>query len=404
MVCTTKKMPISTMPKQPNLFAEPTTDLSLEGSKSAVVSLKIVGGKLSPEQTRFNKLVARAETLTQDIAATRELGDAHRPVFMTIIPPLESRCSALMREMIVFLDERLRQTTQKGLTEKDRHVARELICNLALRFAQSGDDSMQAIFDAHSEQSLDELDQETAAEMQAMLDQVLKGDAPKLDASATAEEIFRAGVERLREIDAARMDKRNARKAKRAQAPNKAAGEVKTGQSEHDPETVLRTLYRQLASKLHPDRERDPAARDRKNALMSQANAAYEKRDLMTLLQLQLAVERLDSEAIAGMAKEKMAALTHLLKEQVQTLEYEFDLARGKLAQEFGLSPFVSVDALSLSRSLKDQRADLQAEVSQMEYDIHRVTNNDSELKRWLKEQKKLMKQSREMSSLYGML
>ena len=393
-------MPRSAMPKQPDLFAEPASEAPLEGSTSSVVSLKIVGGKLSPEQTRFNKLVARVETLTQGIAATRELGDAHRPVFMTTIPPLESRCSALMREMIVFLDERLRQTTRKGLTEKDKQFAGEFICDLSLRFAQSGDAAMQAIFDAYSEQSLDVLDQENAAEVQAMFDQVLKGDAPKLDPSATAEEIFRAGTERMREIEEARIDKRNARKAKRAQA----TGEAKTGQSEHDPETVLRTLYRQLASKLHPDRERDPAARDRKNALMSQANAAYEKRDLMTLLQLQLAVERLDSEAIAGMAKEKMAALTHLLKEQVQTLEYELDQASGQLAQEFGLSPFVSVDALSLNRSLKDQRADLQAEVSQMEYDIHRVSNNDSELKRWLKEQKKLMKQSREMSSLYGML
>ena len=137
---------------------------------------------------------------------------------------------------------------------------------------------------------------------------------------------------------------------------------------------------------------------------MSQANAAYKKRDLMTLLQLQLTIERLDSDAIAGMAKEKMAALTHLLKEQVQTLEYQLEQTREHLAQEFGLSPFASFDALSLNRSLKDQSADLQAEVSQMEYDLHRVTNNDSELKRWLKEQKKLMKQTRKMSSLYGML
>lgn len=388
------------MPKQADLFAEPAS----EPAASSVVSLKIVGGKLSPEQTRFNKLVARVETLTQDIEAVRVLGDIHRPVFMKTIPPLELRCGELMREMIVFLDQRLRQTTQKGLTEKDRQFAGEFVCSLALRLAQSGDEAMQVIFDAYSEQSLDEMDQETAADVQAMFDQVLKGDAPKLDPSATAEEIFRAGTERLREINAARTDKRNARKAKRGKAAGEAAGEKTGDQNEHDPETVLRTLYRQLASKLHPDRERDPEARDRKNALMSQANAAYKKRDLMTLLQLQLAVERLDSDAIAGMAKEKMAALTHLLKEQVQTLEYQLEQTRGHLAQEFGLSPFASFDALSLNRSLKDQSADLQAEVSQMEYDLHRVTNNDSELKRWLKEQKKLMKQTRKMSSLYGML
>ena len=389
------------MPKQPDLFADSMVDAidATDAIETAVVSLKIVGGKLSPEQTRFNKLVARIETLTQEIVAIRTVGDAHRPAFMNTIPPLESRLRELMREMILFLDQRL-QKTPKGFTEKDRQFARELICDLAIGFAQSGDVAMQAIFDAHGDQSLDEMDREDAAEMQAMFDDVLKGDAPKLDPSATTEEIFRAGAQRMREFEEARVEKRNARKSKRDQA----ARELKGGQVQDDPETVLRTLYRRLASKLHPDRERDSQARDRKNALMSQANAAYEKRDLMTLLRLQLTVEQLDSESIAGMAKEKMAALTHLLKAQVQTLEYELDMARGQLVQEFGVSPFHPVDGLSLARSLNDQRADLQAEVSQMEYDISRVAGDVGELKRWLKAQRKLMKQARSMSGMFGML
>ena len=384
------------MPKQPNLFAEPADNVPA----SSVVSLKIIGGKLSPEQTRFNKLVARVDTLTHDIEAARALGDAHRPAFIKTIPPLESRCRELMREMIVFLDQRLQQKVQKGLTEKDRQSAREIICSLAIGPAQSGNVAMQAIFDAHSDQSIDEMDREEAAEVQAMFNDVLQGDAPKFDASATAEEIFLAGARAMREREQARIEKRNARKATRHQATR----EVKGGRTEHDPETVLRTLYRQLASKLHPDRARDPQERDRKNALMSQANAAYEKRDLMTLLKLQLTVEQLDSESIAGMAKEKMAALTHLLKEQVQTLEFELEQTQGQLAQEFGLSRFAPFDGLSLARCLKEQRVDLQAEVSQMEYDMARVTSDVAELKRWLKEQRKLMKQAREMSGMFGML
>lgn len=384
------------MPKQPNLFAEPADNVPA----SSVVSLKIIGGKLSPEQTRFNKLVARVDTLTHDIEAARALGDAHRPAFIKTIPPLESRCRELMREMIVFLDQRLQQKVQKGLTEKDRQLAREIICSLAIGPAQSGDVAMQAIFDAHSDQSIDEMDREEAAEVQAMFNDVLQGDAPKFDASATAEEIFLAGARAVREREQARIEKRNARKATREQVTR----EVKGGRTEHDPETVLRTLYRQLASKLHPDRARDPQERHRKNALMSQANAAYEKRDLMTLLKLQLTVEQLDSESIAGMAKEKMAALTHLLKEQVQTLEFELEQTEGQLAQEFGLSRFAPFDGLSLARCLKAQRVDLQAEVSQMEYDMARVTSDVAELKRWLKEQRKLMKQARDMSGMFGML
>ena len=384
------------MPKQPDLFAVPA-DYSNPGS---VVSLKIFGGKLSPEQTRFNKLLARVDTLNHDIEAARALGDAHRPTYMRLIPPLESRCSELMREMIMFLDQRLQQTTQKGFTAKDQQLAREIICSLTIGFAQSGDVAMQAIFDAHSDQSIDEIDRERAAEMHAMFDDVLKGDTPKLDASATAEEIFRAGVERMRERDEARLEKRNARKAKRDQGSR----EANEGPTQHDPETVLRTLYRQLASKLHPDRERDPQQLERKNALMSRANAAYEKRDLMTLLKLQFMVEQLDNQSIAGMATEKMAALMHLLKEQVRTLEGELAQTQERLAHEFGLPPFALFNGLSLEQSLNNQQRDLQIEVSQMEYDVARVTGDVAELKRWLKEQRKLMKQARKMSDPFDML
>ena len=384
------------MRKQPEPLAEFTPD----APETAVVSLKIAGGGLSPEQTRFNKLVARVETLTHEIVAAQALGDAHRLVFMKAIPPLESRCSELMREMILFLHQRLQQKTHKAFTERDRQLMRELVCSLAISFAQSGDAVMQAIFDAHSDQSLDEMEQEDAAEVQAMFDDVLKGDAPKLDPLATAEEILLAGAKRLRELEEAQIDKRNARQSKR----EKSARDLKGGEPQDDPETVLRTLYRQLASKLHPDRARDPVARKRKNALMSQANTAYEKRDLMTLLKLQLTVEQLESESIAGMAKEKMAAFTHLLKEQVRALESDLINTHGQLAQEFGLSPFSAFDAISLARNLKEQRAELQAQVSKMEYDFNRVSNNESEMKRWLKEQRKLMKHAREMSGTFGML
>ncbi|MFX4717623.1 molecular chaperone DnaJ, partial [Acinetobacter baumannii] len=83
------------------------------------------------------------------------------------------------------------------------------------------------------------------------------------------------------------------------------------------------SIYRQLASALHPDREPDPVERERKSALMSQANAAYERGDLTALLQLQLQAAQVDEAHIAQMADDKLAALSLLLKDQVKTLEGE---------------------------------------------------------------------------------
>lgn len=44
---------------------------------------------------------------------------------------------------------------------------------------------------------------------------------------------------------------------------------------------MLRNVFRQLASAVHPDRESDPDERDRKTALMSEANAAYANLDAL---------------------------------------------------------------------------------------------------------------------------
>ena len=79
-----------------------------------------------------------------------------------------------------------------------------------------------------------------------------------------------------------KSSKRTKREAAQAKRERKKPGAALRQTEQHDADTLLRRLFRQLASALHPDRETDPQARLRKTALMSEANAAYEKRDLVT--------------------------------------------------------------------------------------------------------------------------
>jgi hypothetical protein len=148
-------------------------------------------------------------------------------------------------------------------------------------------------------------------------------------------------------------------------------------------------VYRQLASALHPDRETDPAEHTRKTALMSEVNAAYERRDLTTLLQLALRVEQVDAGSVARMAQEKIVALTQLLKEQVAALEQDVWRMEQRLREEFTGSPHghLTLTAASLKRALREQQQDLQMQIAQMERELALV-QNDARLKRWLKEQK----------------
>lgn len=85
----------------------------------------------------------------------------------------------------------------------------------------------------------------------------------------------------------------------------------------------VRDAYRKLASALHPDREPDPAERERKTGLMQQVNRAYEAKDLLRLLSLQIEVEQIDAATLAGVAEDRLMHYNRVLKEQSVELDAE---------------------------------------------------------------------------------
>ena len=119
---------------------------------------------------------------------------------------------------------------------------------------------------------------------------------------------------------------------------------------------------------------------------MSEANAAYERRDLVTLLHLRLRAEHLDAGTVAGLAREKVAALTVLLKEQVSALEHDLWTLEQQVCGEFQLPPGAVLSAASLQRNLRERQQLIQLQIVQMQRDFQRV-QDDAQLKRWLKEQ-----------------
>ena len=85
----------------------------------------------------------------------------------------------------------------------------------------------------------------------------------------------------------------------------------------------VREIFRQLASALHPDREPDAALRQRKTQLMQQANQAYQHYDLLTLLSMQLDLEQIDEQHLAGLPDARLAHYNQVLRERLAALEQE---------------------------------------------------------------------------------
>lgn len=373
------------MKPQPDLFAEtlPTAQDLL--ALPTAEALKIRDAQLSPAQVRFNRLLARVDSLAQRLATTRASADTLRPAHMAALAELRSQHLALVRQMVLQLHARLQR--KAALTAAQKRTTAEMLCSLCAPLAAQGDAEMATLHDQYSPQSLQERKQADTAEMQAMLEDMLGHPLQGVADADDPDALLREALRQMQEKSAAAKEKREARKARRP----KSARQQQAEQKQHDAQGALRSVFRQLASALHPDREQDPAERQRKTSLMSQANAAYAERDLTTLLRLQLQLASTDPEAVLRLADDKINALAVVLKDQASTLERDLEHLQQQVCQEFELPPHAAnfASAEHLARYLMQAREEREEDLALMAADLQRV-QDDAEFKRWLKEQKAL--------------
>lgn len=372
------------MTHQHDLFSSDTP--ATAPASTLAISIDQAGHRLSPAQQRFNRLLARIENLKEQVEAMQTLADIHRPLFHRTLGPLRERHIALMRSMALGLDERLKR---KGLSQAQKRTATEILCSLCEAMAAAGDTEMHALHDKHSTTSLHEKQQAAAADVRAMMEGVLGQPLAEDQHLGSVDEVLHAGMEQLNKAIRTEQARRDSAKARR----KPTAAQRKAEQQQHNAEATLRKVYRQLASALHPDRESDPEERSRKTSLMSEANAAHDRRDLVALLQVQLRSEGADSQSLCRWADEKVAAMSLLLKQQASTLEHELYAQERQAVQEFDLPAYAAISASSLRQHLALQEQALIQDLAFMEQEMQAI-QDDAAFKRWLKEQKKLAKQS----------
>lgn len=326
----------------------------------------------------YNLQLARIDKLRSQLAEMEALAQAHRMELHGAVEPLRRQLAHGQRALALALDAHLQG---KLLSRLQADTARAALCGLARTLAEAGDAAMRELHDRHSPRTLARLKQDAADVLRQRLESVLGEPLEDDGQHLSAEQLLRAGMERLRQAqEDVRQHRREAAHARRAR---KKPGAAARQTEQHDADTLLRRLFRQLASALHPDRETDPQARLRKTALMSEANAAYEKRDLVALLQIQGRAELAEPAAVQKLSDERLALLTLLLKEQVAELERERAGRQNALAHEFDLPEGVSLNANTLQQSRIDQTRALERALAQLEHDRAQM-DDPVRLKRWL--------------------
>lgn len=355
---------------------------------------------LTPAQQRFNDLLARIEALSGLIQRLEAWSDKQRYAHIQALRESVQLAQTHRKSLLLFVHERL-QTAD--LTDRQQRMARGMVRGLIDHLAPMADPQVLALVDVYvSEEDTQEAVEEQAEAAQRLrerIEEALGQPIEKPDQYQTPEEMMQAGMrqwQRQQEADEQRKAaKRAARKAqKQAQKKSSASekGEIPPAMlRELDAKSAIRTIFRQLASALHPDREPDEHERLRKTALMSEVNAAYEKNDLSTLLRLQLQVTQVKPGGAARMADDKLIAMSLLLKEQVAALEDDLDQLESRLSRELCVPVRADADEAALSQSLQRILADQRHRAESLAADFRRI-QNDAELKRWLKEQWQLAK------------
>lgn len=339
---------------------------------------------LSAAARAYNLQLTRVDKLKSQLAEMDALAQQHRGELHSAVAPLRRQLEQGQRALALALDEHLQG---KLLSRVQADTARAVLCRLARTLAEAGDAAMRELHDRHSPRTLAQLRQEAADALRQRLEAVLGEPLEDDGQDLSAEQLLRAGMARLRRSqEEAQQQRRDAAQARRER---KTPGATARHAEQHDADTLLRRLFRQLASALHPDRETDPQARLRKTALMSEANAAYEKRDLVSLLHIQSRAELADPAAVQQLSDQRLASLTLLLKAQVAAMERERAGRQSALAAEFDLPEGVSANANTLLQSRIDQTRALEGALAQLARDREQA-DDPVRLKRWLNAQRDL--------------
>jgi hypothetical protein len=338
-------------------------DSSMFDGGDGLVRVDVVDARkaLSRAQKTFNRLTREIEHQRRLLAEWQAFAQSFASRVAKELSPLERRIDEQRRALLKCFD-----AAHDGgkLTRREQGKMARIICTRAAEMlAGERDPELVALHDKYSDISYDDLRKGELEALKAMteatfgmsFDDEIRSPDELIDA---VHRRIGAGFEEAgsREPDTAGMSDRwaggeQAGRDKPASVRASARLERERAAIEGATRSV-REVYRKLASELHPDRESDPIERDRKTALMQRVNQAYDSRDLLQLLALQIEVEQIDPEHLASIGDDRLAHYNRVLKDQAAELDQEIQDLVEPFAMSLGgrvypdLTPSIVIGAL----------------------------------------------------------
>jgi hypothetical protein len=298
----------------------------------------VAKAKASPLQREFDRLVGRIEEAQALLIAWQQQPAMILQKYNSKMEPAIRDLTDAQISLIIQIDALL-NSPPKGLriTARRRDALTDCLLDLiGAAMMHSIDDTLTAVHDRYSDIPIEKLDQEDDAEEKAeiiaVFEQVFgKGSIQQAPDESHHDFVARAQARLLAEMEAEERREEDARqrRAEKRAAKQDAKRRAKTPATQTADDTaveppkpdLLRTLYRKLASSVHPDREFDAAEKIRKTEAMQGINTAYQNKDLLSLLKLHNQTLQSDAAATDALAEDTLREYNALLKAQLKMLD-----------------------------------------------------------------------------------
>jgi len=358
-------------------------------TRTHVKTVAVVTGhdqpQLSKGQQAFNKLIKQIEKKRVQLSDWETAIPLYQQKYASELLPL---VKDLMDMQVEFMHSLDRASDHKEMKKSERGVIASLIVDLAGELLASRDDTeLKAIYNKHSNSDYDSKEAANIKGMKSMLEDVLGVElGDDLDMSSP-EDLFKRVEAQMKEEWAQHHADRQAweeSRPKRKKSAKQLAKEARQQAEEQQISLSIREVYRKLASALHPDRETDLKERERKTALMQRVNQAYEKRNLLLLLQLQLELEHIDQNAVNNISEDRLKHYNKILKEQLAELEQEILHVEDEFTAQFGIDPFEKISPGTIMRDLATEIVGIQHTIRDIKKDVL-AFEDIKKVKAWLK-------------------
>ncbi len=335
---------------------------------------------LTPSQKRFQKLIQDIDLKRRLLTEWEAAIAKHHKDYQAKFVPLQKTFNENRVAFLLLLDQAY---SEKAMTKTLKKKLQILICEIADTHLHSEDnETVKEIYNRYSGSDYDAEQREEAAAIAAMIADRMGVSLDEEEADSP-EDLFQQLREKVAQMEKEAIQRENAKETRKKSA-KLLEKEAKEKEAELQVSQSIRDVYRQLAKALHPDQEQDVAARDRKTLLMQRANDAYQKKSLLTLLELQLEVEQIDQSELENLSEERLSHYNKILKTQYtelcqELLEMEFSFKRS-----FGIDDSRRLSPKLVTSNLKKEIQAMNQRIEALQHDLWTIKTVE-DIKTWVK-------------------